>query len=86
MLGKIFGSKSGRDTDKVKESGFTPIPVDGAVTYEQAKYTAVCRVMASQDIEKSSFIDESIGKWYENDPIHRMYIAEIIKVYENEAG
>ena len=85
-LGKIFGSKSGRDTDKVKESGFTPLPVDGAVTYEQAKYTAVCRVMASQDIEKSSFIDESIGKWYENDPIHRMYIAEIIKVYKNEAG
>ena len=85
-LGKIFGAASGRDIDKAKESGFTPLPVDGAVTYKQAKYTAVCRVMASQDIEESSFIDGGLGQWYDGSPIHKMYISEIIKVYENEAG
>ncbi len=84
-LGKIFGAKSGRDIDKATESGFVPLPVDGSVTYEQAKYTAVCRIMASQDIEKSSFIDAGVAKWYEGNPIHKMYIAEIVKVYENDA-
>ena len=85
VLGRIFGSKSGRDTDKAKEAGFTPLPADGAVTYEQAEYTAVCRVMAAQDIEKSSFIDEGVNKWYDGDAVHKMYIAEMIKLYENDA-
>ena len=86
VLGKIFGSQSGRDTDKAAQAGFTPLPVDGAVTYKEAQYTAVCRILASQDLETSSFIDKDVMKWYEGDPVHKMYIAEIIKVYENDAG
>ena len=43
----ICGSKSGRDTDKIKESGLLPLTTpDGNVTFEQARltleYTANC--------------------------------------------
>ena len=85
-LGRIFGAQSGRDIDKAAQAGFTPLPVDGAVTYKEAQYTAVCRILASQDLDKSSFIDESVNKWYDDAPVHKMYIGEIIRVYENDAG
>lgn len=84
VLGKVYGTLSGRDNDKTALSGFTPVTVDNAVTYAQAKYTLVCRVMASQDIGKESFIDPSVENWYNGDAIHKMYIGEILKVYEGD--
>lgn len=79
------GRKSGRDIDKCAETGLIPMPVDGAVTFEQAKYTLVCRAMASQIITPDSFIDPAVMGNYQPDgsDLHKMYIAEIVKVYEN---
>ena len=79
------GSKSGRDFDKPAETGLKPLSVDGAVTFEQAKYTLVCRTAASQLITPDSFIDPSICENYNKDgsDLHKMYIGEILKVYEN---
>ena len=85
ILGKIFGASSGRDTDKTAASGFTPVFTDDTVTYEEAKYTLVCKTMASQEISEGGFIDPDIKKWYGADSAHKMYIAEILKVYENDA-
>ena len=83
-LGRIYGAKSGRDTDKTAESGFTPVFTDGAVTYAQAKYTLVCRVVASQDLNPAGFIDQSINDMYAGGDIHKMFVGEILKVYEND--
>ena len=79
------GSKSGRDYDKPKETGLTPVAIDGAVTFEQAKYTIVCKKVASQIITPDSFIAPEIASNYKPDgsDLHKMYIGEIIKVYEN---
>lgn len=81
----ICGRKSGRDCDKVKEAGLTPVTVDGAVTFGEAEYTLVCKTMASQLITEDSFIDPAIKGNYNSDgsDLHKMYIAEIVKVYEN---
>ncbi len=84
-LGRIYGSKSGRDTDKTAESGFTPVFTDGAVTYAEAKYTLVCRVAASQEIEAAGFIDPAIKGMYAGGDMHKMFVGEILKVYENDA-
>ena len=78
---RICGSKSGRDIDKVSECGFTPIFTDGAVTFEEAEYTLVCRKMASQFIDPAGFVDESIENNYAQKDYHKMYIGEIVKVY-----
>jgi flavin reductase (DIM6/NTAB) family NADH-FMN oxidoreductase RutF len=78
---KLCGSKSGRDIDKVAETGLTPLFTDGSVTFEQAEYTLVCRKMASQFIDPAGFIDSSIENNYAQKDYHKMYIGEILKVY-----
>lgn len=78
------GTKSGRDVDKAKETGITPVLVDGAVTFEEAKLVLVCRKMYAQDIDTDRFTDKDNLKFYEKDPCHRMYTSEIVAVYENK--
>ena len=78
---KICGTQSGRNTDKVAAAGLTPLFVDNTVSFEQAEYTLVCRKMASQFIDPKGFIDEAIDKNYSAGDYHKVYIAEIVKVY-----
>ena len=79
----LCGKESGRNIDKPKAAGLTPVTVDGAVTFEEAKYTLVCRTVASQEINPAGFIDSSINECYSGNDYHKMYIGEIIGVYEN---
>lgn len=78
------GSKSGRDYDKVKETGLKPVETEsGNVTFEQARLTLECRKLYKDDIKASSFIDPSIANWYgeKHGGYHDMYIMEIVNVY-----
>lgn len=78
---KFCGSKSGRDYDKVKETGLTPAYTEDGVPYfEEAKLVLVCKKLYSQFLNADSVIDnEAVDKWYDND-FHKMYISEIVKV------
>lgn len=75
------GSKSGRDYDKVKETGLTPAFTDDGIPYfEEAKLVLVCKKMYAQFLNDESVIaDDGVKKWY-NDDYHKMYISEIKKV------
>lgn len=80
----LCGTKSGRDTDKVAETGFTPTFSDeGAPYFAEAELVLVCRKMYADDINPEMFADKSIEKWY-NDDYHRVYVGEITEVLENE--
>lgn len=50
-LGYI-GSRSGRDGDKIAESGLTPIAVDDSVTYAESDLTFICKKIYKQQIDK----------------------------------
>ena len=76
----ICGSKSGRDIDKIAETGFTPVYFDNAVGFEQAEVNVVLKKLAFQDMEPDGFIDETIMNNYANNDFHRVYIGEIVKV------
>lgn len=78
---KFCGSKSGRDYDKVKETGLTTaFTEDGVPYFEEAKLVLVCKKMYSQFLNAESVVDnEAVDKWYDND-FHKMYISEIVKV------
>ncbi len=80
----ICGSKSGRDIDKVKATGFTPLDLGNAVDFEQAKITIVMKKLAYQDMCPQGFLDESIMKNYANNDFHRVYVGEIVKVLVEE--
>ena len=78
---RLCGSKSGRDIDKAAVCGLTPVFTDGGVTFEQAKYTVVCRKMASQFIDPVGFEDAASESNYAKKDYHKIYIGEILKVY-----
>lgn len=63
----VLGSQSGRDTDKVNESGLTPKVIDGAVTYEEATFTFVCRKICQLPIKKED-IAQDIRDYYAANP------------------
>lgn len=82
----LCGKKSGRDIDKVAETGLTPVFTDGTVTFGEAKYTLVCRIMGATELTPDTFLDSEINDCYDEKTAgdyHKMYIAEIVKVYEN---
>lgn len=78
------GTKSGRDYNKAKETGLNPLFLDGTTTFEQARITVVCKKIAYQDMKPDGFLDESIGKNYNGDDFHRIYVGEILSVYVTE--
>ncbi|MBO5944820.1 MAG: flavin reductase family protein [Clostridia bacterium] len=80
----VCGSKSGRDIDKMAETGFLPIDLGEAVGFEQAKVNVVLKKLAYQDMKPDGFIDESIMKNYANNDFHRVYVGEIVKVIVEE--
>lgn len=81
----VLGSKSGRDMDKMKDSGLTPIEVDGNVTFAEADLVLVCRKRFVQDMPKENFLQqETLDRWYADQNYHTMYIGEIIAAYQGE--
>lgn len=79
---QICGTKSGRNCDKAMETGLTPAMLQDSVTFEQAKLVFVCKKMYAQDLDQNQMLDPAAVAFYEKDAMHRMYIGEIIGVYE----
>jgi flavin reductase (DIM6/NTAB) family NADH-FMN oxidoreductase RutF len=77
----ICGTKSGRDVDKVAETGLTPTFSErGAIIFEEARLVMECRKIYAQDITGAHFIDLTIDqKIYASKDYHRMYIGEIVR-------
>lgn len=75
------GKNSGRDYDKVKETGLTTAFTENGVPYfEEAKLVLVCRKMYAQELNEKSVIDnENVCKWYKDD-YHKMFVSEITEV------
>jgi flavin reductase (DIM6/NTAB) family NADH-FMN oxidoreductase RutF len=75
------GSRSGRETDKVDECGFTTREAEnGSVFFEEARLVLECRKIYFQDLDPSHFLDDSIMHNYPQKDFHRMYIGEITRV------
>ena len=79
---KFLGTVSGRDEDKIKESGVHVGYMDGIPYIDEGSMVLTCRVMSQTPIRKEDYLDESIdGTWYASGDYHKMYIAEITGVY-----
>ena len=80
------GSKSGRDFDKAKETGLTPVQTEqGAVAFEQARLVIEGRKLFRSEFAPEQFLDKAVlERWY-NDrsggSLHVMYVVEIENVY-----
>lgn len=78
------GSKSGRDFDKAKETGLTPVFENNTTYFSEAKLVLVCKKLHSQFLDNNGFCDPSIMTNYPQNDFHKMYVGEIVKVLIKE--
>ncbi|NTV36753.1 MAG: flavin reductase family protein [Anaerolineaceae bacterium] len=78
----LLGSRSGRDSNKIVESGLTPIASNSvsAPIFAEAELAIECRKIYFSDYDPSHFVDPAIDKNYPNKDYHRMYFGEILSV------
>ena len=75
-----IGTHSGRDGDKVAEAGLTPKEMDGAVTFEEAELTFICKKLYQAPFEREGLADEINNGIYKNWQPHWMFVGEIVAV------
>ena len=83
---QFCGSKSGRDYDKAKETGITPISTDlQNVCFSEARLVLECKKLYSDDLKPEGFIDHMlVKKNYPKSDFHRFYIGEIVNALEKK--
>jgi len=80
-----FGTKSGRDINKVEGGPLSPAYRNGALYYEESELVIFCRKLYTQDFDESRFLDPSVvASCYGNKDFHRTYYGEIIEVLVKE--
>jgi flavin reductase (DIM6/NTAB) family NADH-FMN oxidoreductase RutF len=82
----LLGEKSGRDGDKIAESGLTPIAAScvAAPAYAEAGLVIECRKIYWQDMDPAHFLDRAIDRNYPRKDYHRMYFGEILAIQGTE--
>jgi flavin reductase (DIM6/NTAB) family NADH-FMN oxidoreductase RutF len=78
----LLGSKSGRDGDKIKESGLHPeaSAIVSSPGFKEAELVVECRKMYWQDLDSTHFLDSAIESNYPKKDYHRAYFGEILAV------
>ncbi|MBR5478697.1 MAG: flavin reductase [Clostridia bacterium] len=74
------GKNSGRNVDKAKECGLTPIQVGDSVAFAEARLIIRAQVSYKQDMDEACFIDKSLLANYKDGDFHRIYTCEIKEV------
>ncbi len=78
------GSKSGRDEDKIKATGFTVEHADKNCPYfAEARLVFVCKKLYAQEMNADSFTNagkDLPAKFYADNDWHVLYVAEIEKI------
>lgn len=75
-----FGTKSGRDVDKAKETGFHPVDVKGvSVTFKEANETFLLKKIYAQDLDLDQIPEEIVKRYYLKEEPHRVYVGEVIE-------
>ena len=76
----VLGSKSGRDMDKMNESGLTAKEVDNSMTFEEAEVTLVCKKLFKQELDVANMPKDVADGFYGSDAPHMMFIGEVLDI------
>lgn len=77
---QFCGTKSGRDYDKVKETGLTPLLTEnGNVYFEEARLVLECEKIYQDELKKENFLKPEVAeKNYPKEDFHRFYMGKIV--------
>ena len=82
------GTKSGRDYDKAKECGLTPVAeTDGngrAVWFDEAKLVMKVRKLYAKPFDPAAFVDKDARNCYGDDDFHTAYVCGIEEILVRE--
>lgn len=79
---QLLGSKSGRDGNKIAESGLTPVAATGvgAPVFAEADLAIECRKIYWQEMDPAGFASPAIAANYPAKDYHRIYFGEIAAI------
>jgi flavin reductase (DIM6/NTAB) family NADH-FMN oxidoreductase RutF len=79
----LLGTQSGREGDKIKASGLTPIPSTQVASpgFKEANLIIECRKIYWQDLDPSHFLLPEIEHKYPKQDYHRAYFGEVLAVF-----
>ncbi|MBR6921653.1 MAG: flavin reductase family protein [Clostridia bacterium] len=76
----LLGSKSGRDIDKIHNSGLTAVKCKNSVSFKEAEVTFVCKKLFRQRLEAENMPKDVADTFYSKDALHDMYIGEVVEI------
>jgi flavin reductase (DIM6/NTAB) family NADH-FMN oxidoreductase RutF len=84
---QLLGTRTGRDGNKIADSGLTPIASTqvAAPGFAEADLIIECRKMYWQDMDPAHFLDPDIDKHYPGKHYHRIYFGEVVAIYGTDA-
>ncbi len=78
-----LGRVSGKDEDKIKNSGLTPIYAEGTMYFAESDLVVIGRKIYVQDMKEENFVDKGLAEQaYPAKDYHTAYTYEIVKVLE----
>jgi flavin reductase (DIM6/NTAB) family NADH-FMN oxidoreductase RutF len=80
---QLLGTKSGRDGDKIAESGLIPIASMrvAAPAFAEAELIIECRKIYWDDMVPAHFLNADIEKHYPQRDYHRIYFGQIVAIW-----
>ena len=76
----VLGSKSGRDMDKMKDSGLSAMKAGESVSFKEAEVTLVCHRLFKQELAVANMPVDIAESMYEGQAPHDMYIGEVVEI------
>jgi flavin reductase (DIM6/NTAB) family NADH-FMN oxidoreductase RutF len=83
----FFGSKSGRNTDKMKETTLTPVQTpSGNMTYKEARLVFECKLTELTTVNPDDFFNQEdrnfiLGGFEEAKEYHKLVFGEITSIW-----
>ncbi|MBC8446090.1 MAG: flavin reductase [Chloroflexi bacterium] len=80
---QLLGTKSGRDVDKIAETGLTPIASTqiAAPGFAEVELIIECRKIYWDDLDPARFLDSGIERHYPQKAYHRIYFGQIVAIW-----
>lgn len=80
----LCGTVSGKERDKVKEAGLTPVHTEDMTYFSQASIVFNCKKVSATLISPEDLIDKSIlDQFYSDNDYHIMYVGKIEEILVN---
>ena len=76
----VLGSRSGRDMDKMHDSGLTPVKAGESVSFAEAECTLVCKKLFMQPLDPARIPAEIVQALYQDGDAHDLFIGEVVEI------